>query len=69
MKGDLRMLIDKLHQEAIGYLQALSGNPEMLKVKRDDIDAVLHNIFYLLKIVRAKYQVKWGFFASFGCFC
>ena len=55
MKEDLKMLIDRLHQNAIGYMKGLSQNPENLAQNKQDMDHTLHNIFYLLKMVRAKY--------------
>jgi hypothetical protein len=58
MKEDLKMLILKLHTDVISYMKGLSENPEALATSKTDIDNTLHNIFYLLKVIRAKYDVK-----------
>lgn len=57
VREDLRFLIDKLHEDSIGYIRGLAENPENIALKKADIDSTLHNIFYLIKIVRAKYEV------------
>lgn len=53
------MLIEKLHRQSADYIRDIGEGGERLVVIRDKLDATLHNLFYLLKMVRAKYEVRW----------
>lgn len=51
------MLIERLHSQAVQYVREIGDGGEQLPLCRDKIDTTLHNLFYLLKIVRAKFEV------------
>jgi hypothetical protein len=54
------MLIEKLHGQAADYVKDIGQGGEHLAVIRDKLDNTMHNLFYLLKVVRAKYEVDYG---------
>lgn len=53
------MLIEKLHQQSADYISEVGSGGDKLGVIRDKIDTTLHNAFYVLKIIRSKYEVDW----------
>ena len=58
MKQSLIYMIDILHTNIIRYLQYIHIDSDMMIHTKDDIDNIIHNIMYVLKIVRCKIYSK-----------
>lgn len=58
MPRSLAFLIQRLHQMTTEYLRYSSVDSEKLKVISSDINETVHNLMFLLKIVRVKLAAK-----------
>lgn len=60
IKEDLLDLINQLNFASTQYIQAIAQDPLKMKENKDKVSVILHNIFYLIKVIKAKYKVrKW----------
>jgi len=57
-KADLTGMIELLHEQMRAYIKAIGTNPDLLEKIRKDMDATIHNLYYLMKIIRVKIEAR-----------